>query len=55
VFRNFYQCDECPNEWSDTLLCVSVSWCPSCDMEIAPYSSDEMEEEVVDDDEEVEA
>jgi len=52
VFRNFYQCDECPNEWSDEMLTQGVSWCPCCDLEREPYSSVELWDDTeVDDDE----
>lgn len=47
VFRNFYYCDECPNEWSTELLTQGCDWCPSCDLETEPYSSDEYETEEV--------
>lgn len=40
VFRNYYQCDACPNEWGDEMLSVSHSWCPCCDGKVEPYSSE---------------
>jgi hypothetical protein len=43
VFRNFYLCDECPNEWSTELMTAGPDWCPCCDRETEPYSSDEFE------------
>ena len=53
VFRNHYQCDACPNEWSDDMLVVGPSWCPCCDGSVEPYSSEAMFEEVEADEEEV--
>jgi len=42
VFRNHYICDECPNEFADEMLVIGPSWCPSCDAEIEPYSSEDL-------------
>lgn len=47
VFRNFYYCDECPNEWVCELLTTGTDFCPCCDREMEPYSSDEYETEEV--------
>lgn len=47
VFRCHYICEECPNEWCDTLLCAGISWCPSCDLECEPNSTEEWEEETI--------
>ena len=42
VFRNHYICDECPNEFADEMLVIGPSWCPACDAEIEPYSSEDL-------------
>lgn len=51
VFRNFYLCDECPNEWTDEMLTVSHSWCPCCDKQCEPYDSVAFIEECEDEEE----
>jgi hypothetical protein len=45
VFRNYYQCDACPNEWADEMLVVGPSYCPCCDRKTEPYSSETLIEE----------
>ena len=52
VFRVYFQCEECPNEFMDEMLTVSSSYCPCCDAEIQPYASEATFEEVEDDAEE---
>jgi len=42
VFRCHYICDECPNEFADEMLVIGPSWCPACDAEIEPYSSEDL-------------
>ena len=42
VFRNHYQCDGCDTEFSDEMLVISTSFCPACDAECQPYSSEAM-------------
>jgi rRNA maturation endonuclease Nob1 len=42
VFRNHYICDACETEFADEMLVVSSSFCPACDAEIEPYSSEDM-------------
>ena len=38
VFRLHYQCEACPNEWSDESLVVTHGYCPCCDARIEePY------------------
>ncbi len=46
VFRCHYICEACPNEWCDELLTTGVSWCPCCDAECEPYSTEEYEVEL---------
>ena len=41
IFRNHYQCDACPHEFSDEMLCIASSFCPCCDAECQPYSSEQ--------------
>ena len=40
VFRNHYICDDCETEFADEMLVVTSSFCPCCDAEIEPYSSE---------------
>lgn len=42
VFRNYFQCDACPNEWTNEALVIGPDWCPSCDGSVEPYSSEAM-------------
>jgi len=54
VFRCHYICDECPNEFADEMLVIGPSWCPACDAEIEPYSSEDLfDVEMYDDEAEV--
>jgi hypothetical protein len=54
VFRNHYLCDACETEFADEMLVVSSSFCPCCDAEIEPYSSEDLfDVEAYDDEEEV--
>ena len=54
VFRCHYICDECPNEFADEMLVIGPSWCPCCDAEIEPYSSEDLfDVEAYDDEAEV--
>jgi hypothetical protein len=46
IFKNFYLCDDCPNEWADEALVVGPSYCPCCDREADPYDSDALLEDV---------
>lgn len=43
VIRNWYQCEECPLEWSDDLLVRAEGWCPCCDQRVEPYYTEEFE------------
>lgn len=52
-FRNHYLCDECPNEWADEMCTISSSFCPCCDLEVEPYSSETLFADVECDEEEV--
>lgn len=47
-FRLFFQCDDCPNEFTDVMPVISSSYCPCCDREIEPYSSEALFDEVED-------
>jgi len=54
VFRNHYVCDACDHEFADEMLVVSSSYCPCCDAEIEPYSSEDLFDiEAYDDESEV--
>lgn len=52
-FRNYFLCEECPNEWSDDMLVVGPSWCPCCDKSCEPYSSEALFDLIDDEEEEV--
>jgi hypothetical protein len=54
VWRNHYICDECPNEFSDEMLVISHSWCPCCDAQIEPYSSESLLDMIITDEDELE-
>lgn len=45
VFAITYYCDDCPNEFTDQMMTVSHSWCPSCDRKIEPGTIEEHEED----------
>ena len=54
VFRNHYICDDCETEFADEMLVVTSSYCPVCDAEIEPYSSEDLfDVETYDDEAEV--
>jgi len=54
VFRNHYICDDCETEFADEMLVVTSSYCPVCDAEIEPYSSEDLfDVEAYDDESEV--
>ena len=38
-FRNHYHCDDCDEEWQDEWSCMCNDRCPSCNKEIEPYES----------------
>ncbi len=42
IYENHYRCD-CGEEWSDEWTCMCNDRCPSCNAEIEPYDSDEIE------------
>jgi hypothetical protein len=44
IFTCHYYCPDCDAEWSDEMLCVGDSWCPTCDRKCAPEAHDEHEE-----------
>jgi hypothetical protein len=46
IFKNFYLCDDCPNEWSTEMPVVAADYCPCCDREADPYDSDALLEDV---------
>ena len=46
VYRNFYHCDaeDCDNPaWEDEWSCMCNDKCPSCNAEIEPYKSKDLE------------
>jgi hypothetical protein len=49
-FQNCYRCMRCRKEWENEWSCRCNDRCPDCDIEITPYSSLDISEEVTDDD-----
>lgn len=43
-FLNHYHCDACDVEWSDEWSCASNDRCPTCDKEIEPHQSDDLDD-----------
>lgn len=42
-YLNHYQCP-CGEEWEDSWSCMCNDRCPSCNKEIEPYASEDLEE-----------
>lgn len=47
-WRNHYQCDHCPNEFSEEMPVICFAYCPCCDAAIEPYASEALLEDVAD-------
>lgn len=46
MFRNFYQCPDCKENWEDTWSSTSNDRCPNCGLkDIEPYESKDEEKE----------
>lgn len=43
LFRNFYLCSECGEEWDDTWTCACNDKCSHCGAETEPYLWEEQE------------
>jgi hypothetical protein len=43
LFLNHYHCDACDIEWDDEWSCACNDHCPSCNAEIEPYESEDVE------------
>ena len=43
VFRNYYRCERDGTEWSDDWSCMCNDRCPTCDAEISPYYSEDID------------
>lgn len=43
MFRNYYYCKDCDNEWSDVWVQCSNDKCCECGKEIEPYKSEDYE------------
>ena len=44
LFRNFYRCDKCGHEWTDTWSATCDDDCPKCgDRHMSPYKSEDEE------------
>ena len=44
MYRNYYHCSECGEKWKDEWTCTRNGRCPKCDVETAPYNSEEIDE-----------
>jgi transcription initiation factor IIE alpha subunit len=42
-FLNYYRCPNCQIEWTDEWSCQGNDKCPSCNKEITPYESEEID------------
>lgn len=42
-YLNHYRCSECGTEWDDEWDCTCDDRCPTCNAEIEPYASEEIE------------
>jgi hypothetical protein len=40
-FRNHYYCDACDCAWEDCWCTTSNDRCPSCDVEVEPFTSED--------------
>jgi len=43
-FLNSYHCEACDEYWDDQWSCACNDKCPTCNKEIEPYQSDDLEE-----------
>ncbi len=43
LFVNHYHCEACDIEWDDEWSCACNDRCPSCNAEIEPYESEDVE------------
>jgi hypothetical protein len=41
-FRNYYQCPNDGTTWHDDWNCMCDDRCPTCDMEVEPYESEDI-------------
>jgi hypothetical protein len=42
-FRNYYECPIDGTKWHDAWMCMCNDRCPTCDSEIEPYFSEDVE------------
>ncbi len=42
VFRNYYKCPEDGTTWHDDWSCMCDDRCPTCDIEVEPYESEDI-------------
>lgn len=40
-FKNYYECDACAIDWSDSWSCQCDDRCPRCGAETEPYKSED--------------
>ena len=45
LFRNYYNCSSCGEDWTDEWSCRCNDKCPSCNAEIEPYRSEDITDE----------
>lgn len=43
-FRNKYECSECGESWEDEWSCMCNDHCPTCNLELTPYDSEDLSE-----------
>jgi rubrerythrin len=43
LYRNLYRCSECGTEWEDEWNSTCNDRCPTCDTEIEPYKSEDIQ------------
>ena len=43
MYRIYYHCSECGEEWTDEWSCTCNDRCPKCNAETPPYSSEEID------------
>jgi hypothetical protein len=40
LFRNFYKCPDCDEEWTDEWDSKCDDRCPACDISVSPHKSE---------------
>jgi hypothetical protein len=42
AFRNYYKCPDDGTTWHDDWSCMCDDRCPTCDIEVEPYESEDI-------------